>query len=313
VARPRGSLLRALLALPLAVLAAAPLAEAQGGCTLVLAFNPAGQEQQPGEARTYNVTLDAGATGGTVNLQIVQVSPGWNASFQAGGATTSATMAPAAAGGTPTSVGLVVRAPSSAEGRVGQVTVTGTLSCGPVAGVPLAGTDTKSATLSPTLAAPPPSPTHGESPSITPVLFVIAAALLLAGAGAAIYVVRPHGLAVRAPEPRREMPPGGGASFPIHVANRSKERIAAQVRFVGVPEGWKIVSPPGDLALDPGRDTTLQVLLRAPPDAAPGSSAEIEVELLEHGSGRLRRVGIEGAIAGPERPDVVVRDEGAGA
>jgi uncharacterized membrane protein len=313
---PRRACPRLVLALALAA-AALPLlaapASAQGACDVALAVSPARLEHQPGEGLRYNVTATVaqGSFGGDVAFAIEGVTPGWNATVA------PATFNDVPAGGSAAAEVLVL-APAAEGPRQAQVSVRATLTCGsgvPVLGVP-APSDTAAQVLAPVLA--PAATADGGAAPARPGddgalggagLLLLAAAVLVVGAGVgAALLLRPKGLVVRAADARREMAPGAGASFAVAAENRGRDPVEAAVRILGLPEGWRAISPPGSITLAPGAATTLQVLLRSPPDAAPGDVADVQVQFVERGSGRIRQVDLEARIAGAEHPDVVVRD-----
>lgn len=308
--RPRAHL--TLLLLAALLLAAAPAA-AQAACDVVTAVNPARLAHEPGQALRYNfsVLVPQGSQGGDVAIVVEGATPGW-----------AATVAPATfdgltAGQNRTAEVLVTAPPEGNPGAQAQVTITATLTCQATAGLPLPlvpptppATATESQVLSPILAAPVAPARPAEDGNGLTILLLGIGIIVLAATGAAV-ALRPKGLVVRVPEPSRDIPPGGGASFGLQVENRGREGVEAAVRILGLPAGWKVISPPADLRLAPGATSTLRILLRSPPDAAPGDAADVRVELLERGSGRLRHVDLHGRVQGPatERPEVVVRDE----
>lgn len=300
------------LLLALLLLAAASPAGAQQAavCDLVAAVNPPRQEHAPGEGRAYQFTAtNEGTLAGDVEVVLEGVTEGWTATVTP---TAFDALQPGASG----NAEVLVAAPAAGGAGQAQVTLTATLRCATPAGqLPVPGApqeDRDSQVLTPTLAAA----TGGAAPARPGLdgsaLLLLAglAVVALGGAGAA-YALRPRRLVVRAEAPRRAMPPGGGASFPVLLENRGAQDVQATVRVLGLPAGWKVLAPPAEVALRPGAAQTLQVLVRSPPDARPGDSADVQVELLERGSGRLHRVDLRADVEGPggERPDVVVRDE----
>lgn len=283
-----------------------PAAAQVDSCEMTASVNPPRQQHAPGQALTYTFTVVVGqGLGGDVAVVVESVTPGW-----------SATVAPATFNDLPTggeaTAEVLVTAPGADGARQAQVTITATLTCDP--GVPLPvppQTHTESQVLSPALQLPAPTgpaPAGGLDGSA---LLALGGLAVLGIAGAAALLLRPKGLVVKVPEPERAMPPGGGASFPVQVENRAKDPIAAAVRVLGLPPAWKLIAPPTEVNLKPGASTTLQVLVRSPPEAKPGDAADLQVQLIERGSGRLRQVDLVarvGSDAG-DRPDILVRDE----
>lgn len=301
---PRAAL--ALLAAAALALAAPAGAQQTSPCPVRASVNPAAQEHRPGETLAYAFTVvNEGLVAADVAVNVSQATPGWNASLDRDRFTL--------AGGAEQTVTVQVTAPTGEGPRQASVTVAADVQC---AAPPPVGGSFRSSTsqvLSPSL-APPAAPVTppGGGPGLG-LLAVAGLVVLVAAVGGAVLLARPKGLVVRAPEPRRDVPPGGGASFAVQVQNRSRQQVQAGVKVVGLPEGWRVVAPPAEVTLAPGASQTIQVLLRSPASAEPGDAAEAEVQLLERGTDKLRSVALQAFVVGPggegERPDVVVRDE----
>lgn len=300
------------VALLLALGAAAPSAQAQELCALAEpALNPAAQEHEPGETLRYALTVEAtGIVGGEAQLAVEQVSPGWNATLPR----PRFPLEP----GQPETVEVLVQAPPEGGARQASVSIGVALECRTAAGAP-AGTARDTAVLSPSLAAPAPpgAPAPEGSPALAGLALLV---LAVAAAGGAALLLRRPGVALRAPEPRRDVAPGGGASFPLVLANRGGAPLRVEVRVgeprlgAGAAQGWRVVAPPREASLGPREEKTLQVLLRSPGDAKPGDRAEVEVEAhapsRRPARARLQAfVAAEGRGAEEERPEVLIRDE----
>lgn len=304
---------RLLLLAAALVLAALPAAAQGDTCAMTAAVNPPRLQHQPSQGLRYNFTVavDQASQGGDVAIVVESVTEGWDATVAPGAF-------PGLAPGQQATAEVLVVAPPATGARQAQVTITATLTCAMALPLPLPlppQTATQSQVLSPAMVVPAPAgPGDGGAPGAdSTALLVVGGLGVIAIAGAATVLLRPRGLVVRVPEPRRDLPPGGGASFPIAVENRGKDAVEVVVRVLGVPPTWKLLAPPAHLALKPGAATTLQVLVRSPADARPGDAADIHVQFLERRSGRLRQVDVTARVAGgaAERPDVVVRDERA--
>lgn len=298
-------------------------ADAQAACDLVVSTANPSQAHEPSQTRTYD--LEASTTnlnGGTVTFAS-DATGGWTVAAEpitlAGATPGQASRAPASAR---------VTAPAAPASNSTRITLTATLACGG----PLGGTATQSVTLNPTIAGPgaPLGPGEGGvGPS--PLLLGLGVVVLVAAAAAAM-ALRGRGLDIRSAEPRRDVPPGGGASFPVTVTNRGRSAVDAVLEVGELPAGWKLVAPPQGWRLEPGQSETVQVLLRSPDDAKPGDAAIVEVRARAAEGKRVAQTELQAFIVDPdrseaprepppvkapprkrpaERPDIIVRDEGS--
>lgn len=295
---PRSARLAALLLLALAPTALAQLPQA---CTLTTAVNPQGQTHQPGQRLTYDFTASAGNVGGDVTFRVRSVTSGWNA-------TLSRQSAPVAAGGS-ASVQVLVAAPLNGTSPA-SVELEATFTCALAPGATLPGSVTGTETLTPTLAAP--SAPAEPAPFPSGALLVVGGLGVLGFAGVVALVSRAP-VTLRAPEPRRDVPPGGGASFAVELRNRTRGPLAVELQLGELPEGWRVISPPTGARLEGGATQTVQLLVKSPAGAAPGQAAEVEVRARAKGTQRVAHTVLQAFVVGPhgERPDVIVRDEGA--
>jgi hypothetical protein len=314
-------------AAPLLLLLAlvAPSAGAQAPATCQLAepaLDHAAQDLPPAGTATYILTLtNQGTLAGTATVTVASPPPGWTA-------TVAPESADIAGGGTAQQAFTVSLTAPASNGSAGSTMQTVTLSatasldCNPT--LPVGGAippDTKSTQFTATVrsgaAAPGPGGVVGGA---APGALVLVGAVGLVAAGAALALRGQRaGLVLRSDEARRDIPPGGGASFAVRVENRAREARTTRLRVGEVPPGWRVVLPPGDIALGPGESRTVQVLVRPPGEAKAPAAADLPLEAdVPRGKPaklRLQAFVVEPGKAGPSeppaaRPDVVVRDEG---
>jgi hypothetical protein len=310
---------RALAPLALAALLAAPLlasAQVPGACTLATDAPTRSQPHVPGQALPYVVNLTAGSVGGDVALRIAETTAGWLATVDPEAMTL-------AAGATGQATVTITAPPDATAG--GSVRLEATLTCN-VQGVPApTAPATVTETFSPGLATVVGPPAGGAGPGDL-ALLAIAGIVVLAGGTAAALALRRPGLVLEAPDPRRDVAPGGGASFPIVVTNKARDAALVAIEVGELPEGWRVVAPPRELRLDAGASGTVQVLLRSPSSAKPGDAAIVEVRALgargKPATATIRAFVVGGGDAptaeatpparapGGRRPSVIVRDEG---
>jgi hypothetical protein len=294
----------------------APMVEGQvpAPCALQLAALQPGVPQQPGTTARYEVSATAPNLGGQVTFTVAATG-GWTATVDPAQATV------AGQGGEARTT-VAVSAPSSGGTAAPTVTVQGTLTCAsPVPGVPVGQPATAEATLNPTLAAPPSNLGPGAGLGGTTLLLAGGVAVI-ALCGGAVLALRPRALSIAAEEPKRDIPPGGGASFPITVTNRTKQQLTATLDVGELPVGWRLVAPPREVRLEPGTSETLQLLVRSPDAARPGDAALFEVRARAGAERKPAAVMLQAFVVGENsegdsedepmtggRPDVIVRDE----
>lgn len=297
----------------LLVLALAGPAQAQAACSVAAALDRASALLQPGQAAQFNLTVsDTSQLPGEARVGVSAPSGGWQANV-------TPARARVAAGGTAV-FAVVVVAPRNATLPVLNLAFDVQLACqDPVLGTPVGSpaTPDRPVVLNVSVAAPPGAPLAppaGQDAVLLGALLVLAALVT----AAALLLRRRAGLSLASPEPHRDLPPGGGASFPVHVRNGAQRAARVELRTGEVPEGWRVLLPPGALDLGPGEARTVQVVVRAPPAAQPPAAAEVALEARADGdASRPARLTLRAfvvspdALAAAERPDVVVRDEGS--
>lgn len=124
--------------------------------------------------------------------------------------------------------------------------------------------------------------------------YLVAGVILLGGAFAVPFLLRrkrPKHATATCPEPLKPVRPGKGASFPIEVRNPSDAPRKLHLEVGPVPEGWSAFLPLPELQLAANETRSLWLMVRAPPNATPGESADVEVTARDAGR--------------PERPTVV--------
>lgn len=127
-----------------------------------------------------------------------------------------------------------------------------------------------------------------------PLPYLIAGLLLIALAVAVPLLMRnrkPPRATATCPEPMKPVKPGKGASFPIEVTNPSDASRKLHLEVGAVPEGWSAFLPLPEIQLAAKESRSLWLMVRAPPDARPGQSADVEVTATDAGR--------------PERPTIV--------
>ena len=114
-----------------------------------------------------------------------------------------------------------------------------------------------------------------------PVEYLVAGVVLV-GVAAAIPLLlrkRAGGFTAECPEPLKMVRPGRGISFPIEVRNASAEPLTAQMEIGPVPDGWTVFMPLSEVQLAPKETRSLWLMMRAPPTAAQGEAADVELRL----------------------------------
>ena len=127
-----------------------------------------------------------------------------------------------------------------------------------------------------------------------PPAYLVAGILLLGGAIAVPLLLRrkkPRRATATCPEPLKPVRPGKGTSFPIEVSNPSDGARRLHLEVGPVPEGWSAFLPLPEIQLAAKETRSLWLMVRAPPAANVGESADVEVTATD--------------AARPERPTVV--------
>lgn len=111
-------------------------------------------------------------------------------------------------------------------------------------------------------------------------------------------------------QPRQQIVPGRGASFPVRVLNGTSEREEIRLELEDVPMGWEALLPLHRFDLGAGASTQVWLTLKAPDDARVGSSAHVRlVASPVHFPERSSEVRLEAEVIGgysagapPEEP-----------
>lgn len=276
-----------LLALPLAGGQVPPGAPPPCGPIAATAVAPA--TLGPGEQGTVTLTVtNSGARPVIATASMVLLGPGTGGSAGWTGGGDRTVNVPAASGSAPGTA--TAEFEVSAEGEaVEEVTVSFTVSgaCpAPIPGVecPQGACVTNEAAASQRIGYD--APEQGlQIPFLASLDFrpeVLIAALVLLGILASIPLLlrkRPRALSAECPEPLKTLKPGKGASFPISLANPSADPLRAELEVGAVPEGWTAFLPLPDLQLAPRESRNLFLMVRAPDDAAPGETVDVEVSV----------------------------------
>ncbi|MCA1813529.1 MAG: hypothetical protein LC624_06215 [Halobacteriales archaeon] len=304
--------------LPLALLLlvlAAPVAHGQAACTVTAALDRSTAQLQPGQAAQFNLTVtDTSAFPARADVNLSAPSGGWQAQI------TPATSQVQASGNAVFAIAVV--APRTTTLPVLNLAIATRLTCqDPVLGNAIGGPATASNTLGLSLATSGTGQPGGGNPaslaasaeSLGLLIILLAAAVIVA---IALLLQKRGGVRLTATEPHRDMPPGGGASFPVLVHNRTDRAARVELHASDPPEGWRVLLPPSALELGPGEERTVQVVVRSPANAQPPTGAQVDVEARTQGEpARVARVTLRAFVVDPaaaaaqERPDVVVRDE----
>lgn len=118
----------------------------------------------------------------------------------------------------------------------------------------------------------------GALADVPPLLFVGAlAGVLIVGGAVLASRKRGAGFGAKCPEPEKSLRAGRGASFPLEIANRGKERDTARFEVGAVPQGWSAFMALPELLLAAGESRTIWLMVRAPPDAQVGSHSVLTV------------------------------------
>lgn len=114
-----------------------------------------------------------------------------------------------------------------------------------------------------------------------PIEYLIAAVLLVGVAATIPFLVRKKKAALHAdcPEPLKMVRPGRGTSFPIEIRNPGAEALTVRLDVAPVPEGWSAFMPLPEVQLAPRESRSLWLMVRAPPEANAGATADIELRL----------------------------------
>lgn len=88
-----------------------------------------------------------------------------------------------------------------------------------------------------------------------------------------------RGVALMARTPERPVEPGKSAKFTVVVENRRGKPQRFTFLAAGVPEGWTAHLALDEVELEPGEEKTLWAILKAPPNAAPGETADVALRL----------------------------------
>ena len=110
---------------------------------------------------------------------------------------------------------------------------------------------------------------------------VVLTAFVVLAAGVGILGVRRlrRGVGIWVQTPERAIEPGKSAKFTFLVENRRGKPQRFTLLAVGVPEGWSIHLALDTLELEPGEEKSLWAILKAPPGAAPGTTADVQLRL----------------------------------
>lgn len=118
----------------------------------------------------------------------------------------------------------------------------------------------------------------GALAEVPPLLFVGAfAGVLIVGGAVLASRRRGAGFGAKCPEPEKSLRAGRGASFPLEIANRGKERDTARFEVGAVPQGWSAFMALPELLLAAGESRTIWLMVRAPTDAQVGSHSVLTV------------------------------------
>lgn len=235
----------------LALLLAAPAADAQVAPTVSLAADTTQFTLDPGQSAAATLTVQSQSTlGGTVQLALEGPVPPWTA-------TLSPSQVPA--GGTAQATVTFRAPPDRTVTAPAQWTVTATLTTA-------TGTATDSAAFQAQLTAPPPPPPGFPW---VPVLAGLALVVALV-AGAAYIQRRESGIEVHLAQDTAEAWPGMNALVSVEVRNASGRPRVAEVLTRGTPLGWAVGTNENSFHLDPGEARTLWLSVRPTLDARAG-------------------------------------------
>lgn len=283
--RTLSTLALVLLVVPLAAGQVPPSAPPACGPIAATAVAPA--TLGPGEAGTVTLTItNTGARPVTATASMVLLGPGTGGSSGWTGGGDKTVQVPAASGSTPGSA--TAEFGVGAEGEaIAEVTVSFSVTgacAAPIPGVdcPQSACVTNEAAASQRIRYEAPEPGL-QIPFLAGLDLrpeVVIALLVLLGILASIPLLlrkRPRALSADCAEPLKTLKPGKGASFPIAVTNPSPDAIRADLEVGAVPEGWTAFLPLPDLQLAPRESRNLFLMVRAPDDAAPGETVDVEV------------------------------------
>ncbi|HVL88043.1 MAG TPA: hypothetical protein VM681_08600 [Candidatus Thermoplasmatota archaeon] len=280
---------------------AAPTGAQQPVCaaaSYALAVDPATARLPPGETAAYNVTLaSTDAVTASVRLSFSQPDAAeWSRAPEA----EEFTLAP----GSTKTVVLRLTAPQSVgAARFAGVTATASVTCPPpipVPGAPPVSGPVLTQTVTASLEVPPPPfvPPSGGGVGLG-VLLLFPLALAAVGAGAWWYL-RSMGAPplLSAPEPRKNVEPGKGVSFPLRLRNGSSQRATLRLDVQGGAEGWTAFLAMPDVQLDPREERTLYVLVRSPAGARAGEHVEFSVTARAPQGGPTHAAKLEAFVVG---------------
>lgn len=171
-----------------------------------------------------------------------------------------------------------------------EMAVSAELDCS-VPGVGAAGSDRAEETIS--LQVESSGSGGGGSTGSNPVTSGPGMGLLILGSVALLSVVgypmvrrrRRAAVVARAPQPAKRIEPGRGVTFQVEVENPSDEPATYDLELAGIPADWSGFLAQPALEVGAGGEGAVEVLVRAPGEAAPGEGAQVTVRVARHGGG----------------------------
>lgn len=229
-----------------------------------LAVDRATETLVPGDAAVFNVSV---ANGGNLPASVdMTYSQPDAAEWSRSPGTDSFTVG----AGQSVAVALTLTAPRSPSApRTARVGISAVIACqGPVGEVqcctlPASVTATMSAT------APPPTVATGSRLDLSAIAFLVLFAAVVAFGGYSFLKTR-SGVVLECPEPRRDVHPGKGTSFPVRVQNRTQQAQKVMLKLGDLPEGWTPFLAMPEIELAAGEQRSFWLMLRSPRDARPG-------------------------------------------
>lgn len=106
--------------------------------------------------------------------------------------------------------------------------------------------------------------------------------LLLAGVAAIAPLAmrrKKGGFLATCPEPLKLLRPGHGVSFPIEVRNRGRDGITVAFEMGTVPAGWSAFMAMPETQLAPEEKRVVFLMVRAPPEAPAGATADVPLRV----------------------------------
>ncbi|HVL49241.1 MAG TPA: hypothetical protein VM889_11840 [Candidatus Thermoplasmatota archaeon] len=238
--------------------------------------------------------------GGEARLKVSVAAPsGWTARIDGQDLTVPS--------GGRTSLTVAVKAPDGArpEERA-RIVVSATGSCtfpgGPATPIALPPLSTEATAI-----VESPAPAFGLPADLLPIGGVLLALGVVATGAALVLRRRPGAILAATPEPEKAVRPGRGASFPVTLANRGRDRDTASCSVGPAPEGWSAFMTTPEVEIGPGETRTLYLMVRAPAGAPEGTEAAVRVAVRSRSSPAETQLEVKARVVedrgGADEPD----------